>query len=80
MPELRLGVQGAIRRRIFFFVELTAGAANLLRDVYRLARGLHWPEHDILDLTLRRRAAYLLLMEEEADSALLAGLTEDVMP
>ncbi len=42
-----------------------------MRDVYRLARACHWAERDILGLTLKRRLAYLLLLEEEADAALL---------
>jgi hypothetical protein len=46
----------------------------LLRDVYRLARACHWSERDLLSLTLQRRLAYMLLLEEESDAALLAGL------
>ena len=49
-------------------------ARGLLRDVYRLARACHWPERDILGLTLERRLAYLSLLEEEADAALLEDL------
>jgi hypothetical protein len=45
-----------------------------LREVYRLARACHWSEHDILSLTLQRRLAYLLLLEEESDAELLADL------
>ncbi|MDX6511432.1 MAG: hypothetical protein QOE36_936 [Gaiellaceae bacterium] len=46
----------------------------LLRDVFRLARACHWTERDILSLTLERRLAYLLLVEEELDAAMLADL------
>jgi hypothetical protein len=46
----------------------------LLRDVYRLARACHWSERDLLSLTLQRRLAYMLLLEEESDAGLLAGL------
>ena len=50
-------------------------ALGLLRDVFRLARACHWSERDILSLTVGRRLAYLLLLEEEADAALLAELS-----
>ena len=43
--------------------------------MYRLARACHWSEGDILSLTLGRRLAYLLLLEEESDAALLEGLS-----
>jgi hypothetical protein len=46
----------------------------VLRDVYRLARTCHWTERDTLGLTLQRRLAYLLLLEEERDAALFDGL------
>lgn len=45
--------------------------------MYRLARALHWSERDILELSLERRLAYLLLLEEESDSILLAELGAD---
>ena len=51
-------------------------ARELLRDVHRIARAYHWSERDILALTLQRRLAYLLLLEAEADAALVAGLME----
>jgi hypothetical protein len=47
----------------------------VLRDVYRLARACHWSERDILSLTLQRRLAYMLLLEEESDAALLEELS-----
>jgi hypothetical protein len=59
--------------RIFFF-ELTGRAGGLLREVHRLARAYHWSERDILSLSLKRRLAYLLLLEEESDAMLLAEL------
>jgi hypothetical protein len=71
---LRCADRGAVRRAGLFFFELNARAHNLLRDVYRLARACHWTERDILSLTLDRRLAYLLLLEEESDAALLADL------
>jgi hypothetical protein len=46
----------------------------LLRDVFRLARACHWSERDILSLTVGRRLAYLLLLEEETDAELLTEL------
>jgi hypothetical protein len=46
----------------------------LLREVHRLARAYHWSERDILSLPLKRRLAYLLLLEEESDAMLLAEL------
>jgi hypothetical protein len=61
---------------VFFFFELTGRAHALLRDVHRIARTYHWSERDILTLTLDRRLGYLLLLEEEADAALLAGMME----
>jgi hypothetical protein len=54
---------------------LSERALGLLRDVFRLARACHWSERDILSLTVGRRLAYLLLLEEEADAALLAELS-----
>jgi hypothetical protein len=38
---------------------------------------LHWSERDILELSLQRRLAYLILLEEESDSILLAELGAD---
>jgi hypothetical protein len=66
--------RGALRRAGLFFFELSARARTLLRDVYRLARACHWTERDILSLKLDRRLAYMLLLEEETDAALLADL------
>ena len=60
--------------RSFFFRAERPRARGLLRDVHRLARAYHWAERDILALTLERRLAYLLLLEEESDAALLADL------
>jgi hypothetical protein len=71
---VRDGVRRSVRRAGLFFFELSARARGLLRDVYRLARACHWSERDIFSLTLERRVAYLLLLEEEADAALLEGL------
>jgi hypothetical protein len=45
--------------------------------VYRLARACHWSERDILSLTLARRLAYMLLLEEESDAVLFADLGPD---
>ena len=59
---------------VFFFRAEPPSARGLLRDVYRLARACHWAERDILSLTLDRRLAYLLLLEEESDAVLLADL------
>ncbi|MFB4317336.1 hypothetical protein [Actinomadura sp. 21ATH] len=50
-------------------------AARLLEDVHRIALAYHWPEPRIWDLPVRRRLAYLLRLEADADAALLAGLT-----
>ena len=58
-----------------FFFELTARAAGLLRDVHTLARAYHWSERDIVGLSLGRRLAYLMLLEVDADAALLAELS-----
>lgn len=54
---------------------MSAHANGLLRDVHELARTYGWSERDIFSLALRRRLAYRMLTEEEADAALLAGLT-----
>jgi hypothetical protein len=71
---LRRADSRTLRRRGLFFFELSGRAQGLLRDVYRLARACHWTERDILSLTLERRLAYLLLLEEESDAALFADL------
>lgn len=47
---------------------------RLLRDVHELALAYHWAERDILGLSLDRRLAYRLLLEEDADAVLLADL------
>jgi hypothetical protein len=72
---LRRTDRRAVRRPNLFFFELSDRARGLLRDVLRLARTCHWAERDILSLTLERRLAYLLLLEEEADAVLLGDLT-----
>jgi hypothetical protein len=58
---------------------LSARAHGLLRDVHRIARAYNWAERDILALMLDRRLAYLLLLEEDADAELLAGLTAGIV-
>jgi hypothetical protein len=70
----------ALRRACIFFFELSQRARGLLRDVYRLARACHWAERDILSLTLDRRLAYLLLLEEESDAVLLGDLDAGGLP
>jgi hypothetical protein len=72
---LRRADRGAVRRSPLFFFELSDRARGLLRDVFRLSRACHWTERDILSLTLERRLAYMLLLEEEADAVLLGDLT-----
>lgn len=49
-------------------------APGLLREIHQLARAYGWSEREIVSLTVDRRAGYLMLLEEEADAALLAGL------
>ncbi|SHN13681.1 hypothetical protein [Cryptosporangium aurantiacum] len=51
-------------------------AQRLLRDVHQIAQAYHWSERDIFGLSLSRRLAYLLLLERDADAALLAGLSD----
>ena len=45
----------------FLWQELQAWALHMLRDVDTLARTYHWAEDDILNLSPRRRQAYLEL-------------------
>jgi uncharacterized protein (UPF0212 family) len=45
----------------FLWQELQAWALRMLREVDTLARAYHWPEHEILALSPRRRQAYLEL-------------------
>ncbi|HWM92974.1 MAG TPA: hypothetical protein VN493_19580 [Thermoanaerobaculia bacterium] len=47
---------------------------RLLREVHELALRYHWSERQILGLALRRRRAYLQLMEEDRDRALARSL------
>lgn len=47
-------------------------SVRLVREAHRLARSYHWSEPDILRLGLRRRLAYLTLIDEEAQSRLIA--------
>jgi hypothetical protein len=42
-----------------------------------MARSYHWSEQDILGLSLRRRLAYLMAIEEDLHAALLADLVQD---
>jgi hypothetical protein len=72
---LRRDLRRAVRRSGLFFFELTDRARALLREVFRLARACHWAERDILSLSVGRRLAYLTLLEEESDAALLAELS-----
>jgi len=53
---------------------LSARAQGLLRDVHELARAYGWSEGEIFALSLGRRLAYRLLLEQDADAALLADL------
>lgn len=46
----------------FLLRELEAWALGLLREVHALARAYGWSEHAILDLSARRRRAYLDLV------------------
>ena len=51
---------------------------RLIRDVHILARVYHWPEPAIFQLGLRRRRAYLSLIDEDANADLVArGLTTE---
>jgi hypothetical protein len=45
---------------------------HLIRDVHILARVYHWPEPAIFQLGLRRRLAYLSLIDEDANADLVA--------
>ena len=45
--------------------------------MHQLALAYHWSERDILGLSLRRRRSYLLLLEEDADAALMRDLIAD---
>lgn len=47
-----------------------------LRDVHRLASRYHWAEDALFRMTLRRRAAYLALLEAEDDRGLFSALDE----
>ena len=53
---------------------MTSRVGSQLPDVHTLARSYHWAEREILGLAMSRRSAYLMLLEEDADAALLAGL------
>jgi hypothetical protein len=52
-------------------------AGRLFSDVHRIARAYHWGEAGILRLTLKRRTAYLELIERESDTALVRNLVGD---
>lgn len=43
----------------FFWTEISAWAARLLREVHQLARAYGWPERDILEMSAWRREFYL---------------------
>jgi len=63
-----------------FFFELSQRTGKFLREVHQLALAYHWSEQDILGLPLRRRLAYLLLLEQDTDAALLRDLTAGADP
>ena len=42
--------------------------------MHRIATTYHWSEPQVWDLPLSRRLAYLMLLEADADAALLTGL------
>jgi hypothetical protein len=46
----------------------------MLEDVHRLATRYHWSEEAILRLPLRRRGAYLRLIDRDDTRALVAEL------
>lgn len=46
----------------------------MLEDIHRLATRYHWSEDAILRLPLRRRLAYLQLIDVDDTRALVAGL------
>jgi hypothetical protein len=48
----------------------------MLTEVHHLARAYHWPEAEILRLSLKRRLDYLMLIEADGDAELLAQLTQ----
>lgn len=52
-------------------------AGDVLHEVHQLASAYHWSERDILGLTLRRRLAYRMLLEADADAGMVRGLTGD---
>lgn len=50
---------------------------SLLHDVHRLARIYHWSQCDILTMSLRRRLAYLELIDADETAALIADLRSE---
>lgn len=48
----------------------------MLAEVHHLARTYHWPQSEILHLSLKRRLDYLMLIEADGDAELLTQLTQ----
>lgn len=53
-------------------------AKALPRDIHTLATQYHWEESTILRLTHARRRRYLMLIEQDADTALFAGVQSEI--
>lgn len=49
---------------------MSGRSRKMLYDVHELASRYHWSESEILRLSLPRRAAYLAILEGEADRRL----------
>ena len=53
---------------------MTTRGRRMLEDIHRLASRYHWSEDAILRLPLRRRLAYLQLIDVDDTRTLMAGL------
>ncbi len=73
---MRLRVHQPFRCCRFFLSELKQRNQRLLMEIHRLARFYHWPQAEILGLSLARRRSFLGLIEEELDQQWSGGLGE----
>lgn len=48
---------------VYLWEEIHRWALRILHTVHRLAKAYHWSEHDILDMSPRRRQMYLQMIE-----------------
>lgn len=68
-PKCETAWQSRFDPADYFVRELAASARRILTQIHKIASAYGWTESTILALSLERRAAYLQLIDEHADTA-----------